>query len=128
MLFLSVPTASGKDVLFTKFDNVYPECKKLIRGQNKLYPLICLRDTCHMNNACMETLAMRINLIFDAFPSAEVLLLYFKYQDTKSLRSGVFWRDMREPRLITINPFSWQTCKDRGDVFEWNLPAEAFVS
>ena len=128
MLFLVVPTASGKDVLFTKFKYVYPECEKLIRGQDQLYPLICLRGPCHMNNACMETLAIRINLIFDTFTAAEVLILYFKYQDTKSLRAGVFFLFLREPRLITINPFSWQTCKDKGEVFEWDLPPEVFIS
>ena len=130
MLILTVPTESGREFLMTKLENVYPECAKLIRGCAQLHPLICLKSSCHMNNACMETLALRVNLLFDAFPNSEILVLYFKYQDTKSLRGGVFWKDMKEghePRLITINPWSWQTCKDRGTVYEWNLPRESFL-
>lgn len=128
MLVLVVTTTSGRNVMFTKLDNIYPECKQLIRGIPQLNPLICLNSSCHMDNACMKTLAIRVNLMFDAFPSSDLLILYFKYQDSPSLRGGIFWNDMREPKRIIINPYAWKKYKNQGNVYEWDLPSEVFKS
>ena len=77
----------------------------------------------------MEKLAKRVKAIFDAFPTAKLLLLYFKYRDRpNSLRAGVFWRDMSEPRIITMNPGAWEKMKQLGTVYEWNLPMEIMLS
>ncbi len=115
--------------LFTKFDEIYAECKFLIEDQPQLYPLICLNSHCHRAMNCMEKLAKRVNALFDAFPKAQLLILYFKYRDAPDrLRAGVFWRDMREPRYIVMNPGAWEKMKQIGTVYEWELPRELALS
>lgn len=71
----------------------------------------------------MYTLAKKVKYIFDVFPNANLLILYFRYQDQpKKHRAGVFWRDMREPRFITFNEYAWAKVKSIGTVYEWELP------
>jgi len=119
----------NKRTLFTKLESVYAECFFLIEDQPKLYPFICLNSDCHRAANCMEKLAKRVKAIFDAFPEAKLLLLYFKYRDRpNSMRAGVFWRDLSEPRYITMNPGAWEKMKSIGTVFEWNLPRELLLS
>lgn len=122
MLILSVQSKT----IFAKLKDVYQECEVLIDGSPQLYPLRCLVDHCPKNANCMETLAKRVNCIFEAFPEAQLLLLYFSYHDRQgSIRAGVFWRDMREPRYITLNRTGWQKMKEMGVVYEWHFPASA---
>lgn len=118
----------NKKTLFTKFLEVYPECEFLIRDQSNLYPLLCLQSSCPRAANCMEKLARRVKELFDAFPQAELLVLYFKYRDAPGkLRAGVFWKDMREPRFITMNPGAWKKFKEIGEVYEWELPSELLL-
>lgn len=114
--------------LFIKMKEVYPECEFLIEDESKLFPFICLISDCHRNANCMEKLANRVKYIFDQFESAELLVLYFRYRDfPKRHRAGVFWRDMREPRYIVMNPYSWERLKMRGIIYEWELPSSLFL-
>ena len=77
----------------------------------------------------MERLAKRVKFVFDKFPASQLLILYFKYHDRpNSLRGGVFWRDMKEPRVITMNPYSWEKIKKIGEVFELELPLELLLA
>ncbi len=129
-LFLEIKgKKTGRTVLFTKLDNIYKECSFLIQGEDRLYPLICLRDTCHRNMNCMTVLAHRVKYVFDTFPDADILLLYFRYHDRpKSHRAGVFNRNMDEPFFITFNVTAWEKIKKIGTVYEWNLPDSLFLS
>jgi hypothetical protein len=119
MYLLSV---QGRSIAI-KLVDLYPECEFLIKGSPQLHPLICFVGPCHRNANCMEKLAKRVKYVFEQFKDAQLLVLYFKYQDKpNSIRAGVFWRDLREPRYITINPYAWEHLKKRGEVYEWNLP------
>jgi len=121
---------SGKVALFMKLDALFPECSYLIKGADQLYPLFCLKNNvCPRNANCMERLAKRTKYVFDTFPDADLLLLYFRYADMpNSHRAGVFWRDMREPRYVTFNRAVWEKMKKVGIVYEWVLPDNLFLS
>lgn len=124
MLILAV----NEKTLFTKLENIYPECFHLISDLDKLFPLICLKTSCPRNANCMTTLAKRVKFLFDSFPLAQLLVLYFKYRDKpKSIRAGLFYKDLREPRLITMNPWGWKYFKEKGEVFEWTMPDALFL-
>lgn len=119
----------NKKTLFIKMKEVFPECEFLIRGEPQLYPFICLRtEQCHRGLSCMPRLEPRIRYIFDQFSFAELLVLYFRYQDKpKSQRAGLFWKDGREPRCITMNPYAWEKFKTIGTTYEWSLPDSLFL-
>ncbi len=118
-----------RSTLFMKLNDLYPECQFLIEGAPQLSPLFCLKSHCPRNQACMEKLANRVKYVFDTFPDTELLLLYFRYVDKPgSQRAGVFWRDMREPRIITFNRTAWDKLKSVGIVYEWALPDSLFLT
>jgi hypothetical protein len=117
-----------KKTLFMKMKDVYPECEYLIADQPQLFPFRCLRDSCPRNANCMGKLAVRVKYIFDTFKEAELVVLYFKYRDRpQSQRAGIFWKDMREPRYITMNLYSWAKLKELGTVYEWEIPDDVFL-
>lgn len=119
---------SGRSVLFAKLVDMYAECEYLIRGEDRLHPLICLKDTCHRGLNCMEKLVIRTKCIFDTFESADVLLLYFSYHDfPRKQRAGVFTRNMDEPRYINFNLHAWNKVKSMATIFEWELPTEVLL-
>jgi hypothetical protein len=114
--------------IFTKLKDVYPECFLLIEQASSLFPLRCLKDHCPRNANCMEKLANRVKYVFDSFPKAQLLVLYFAYPDRPgATRAGIFWRDMREPRFITMNRSGWEKMKQMGVVYEWQLPDDLFL-
>jgi hypothetical protein len=118
-----------KKTIFAKLKDIYPECEFLIEDQPQLYPLRCLVDSCPRNANCMEKLAKRVKYLFNSFPESELLILYFAYRDRPgSTRAGLFWRDMSEPRFITMNRSSWEKMKKMGDVYEYNLPSAFFLN
>lgn len=109
--------------LFAKFEDVYPECFFYIDDEPQLHPLICYLGPCHRAQNCQEKIAKRVLVIFEAFPEAQLLLLYFTYRDKPgSYRAGVYWRDMREPRYITFNRAAWEKMKEVGELYEWDFP------
>ena len=117
-----------KHTIFIKMQEVFPECTLQIEGAPNLHPFFCLVSNCFRNANCMGKLATRIKYIFDQWPKAQLLILYFSYQDRPgSQRAGLFWRDMREPRYITMNRTAWVKLKKMGIVYEWGLPAELFL-
>lgn len=117
----------NEKTLFTKFSNVYDECSFLINDLPKAYQLMCLKTDCPRNANCMEKLAKRVKAIFDSFPNAQLLILYYKYRDSKSLKAGVFWREMDEPKLITMNPGAWEKMKELGVIYEWEMPTDLLL-
>ena len=118
-----------RKTIFAKLNDVFPECSFLIQGQDQLYPLFCIKNEyCPRNMNCMDRLVRRCKHMFDAFPDAQLLILYFAYQDRPgSHRAGVFWRDLREPRFITFNRSSWVKMKEIGTVFEYTIPDTVFL-
>jgi hypothetical protein len=114
--------------IFTKLVDVFPECSVLIKDSPKLHPLFCLKSNCPRNANCMGKLAHRVKYVFDQWPKAQLLILYFSYPDQPgSQRAGLFWRDMREPRYITMNRTAWVKLKKMGTIYKWQMPAELFL-
>lgn len=124
MLVLTVQ----EKTIFAKLKDVFPECEFLIRGAPQLFQLRCLVDHCPRNANCMEGLAKRVKWFFDTFKEASLVFLYFAGPDKPgSIRGGVFWRDMREPRVITFNRAAWEKFKKMGVVYETTMPDELFL-
>lgn len=121
---------TGKAVLFIKLDSLFPECSFQIKDLVQLFPLHCLKNNfCPRNLNCMGKLANRVKLVFDTFPDAVYLLLYFKWRDKPdSHRAGLFSKDLQEPRFLTLNRSSWEKMKEIGVIYSWNLPEKVFLS
>lgn len=116
-----------KHTVFIPFRYVYPECMKLIEGQPQLYPLFCLRNNqCPANRSCMDILAKRINYLFTSVvPHAQQIIAYFKYPDRPdSIRAGLFLRDMREPKVLTLNRSAFKKFQRDSTAFTWVPPTE----
>lgn len=115
--------------IFARLKDVYPECEVLINGSPQLYPLRCLADHCPKNANCMEKLVHRVKFLFDTFPNAQLLVLYFAFPDRPgSIRCGIFWSDFSEPYFRTINRASWELFKKKGTVYEWEMPQSLFLT
>jgi len=92
---ISFFTVHGKSA-FMPLRDLYPECYQLIEGAEQLHPMFCMENrTCPRNKGCMDVLRARVDYLFDkVVPQADMLVAYFKYQDTAdSLRGVVFTRD-----------------------------------
>lgn len=127
MLLLEVQ-GTTQSTIFAKVKDVFPECPILIEDLPQMFPLRCLVDSCPRNANCMDKLARRVKHLFDTFPRAEMLVLYFKWRDRPtSQRAGIFWRDMREPRHVTMNWSAWEKCKNIGKAFEYHMPDSLFL-
>jgi len=68
----------------------------------------------------MDVLCKRLKILFEDFlPNVDLILLYYKRGDD-GIGAGVFWRDFREPRTITVNPSGWNRIKQRSRLFEFS--------
>jgi hypothetical protein len=113
--------------IFIPLRYVYPECFALIAPHPQMHPVRCLReDGCPANMNCMEHLVQRVNYLFgEVFPKAEMMIAYFKYDDRpKSIRGAIFYKDLREPELKTLNPFGFRKFQREGTVGTWTLTTE----
>jgi len=111
--------------VFIPLRYVYPECMQLIEKHERVSPLLCLKSDCPANKNCMSTLVHRVNYLFtEVEPRAELIVAYFKYRDTTSIRAGVFNRDMDDPKVSTINPFSLKRLLGEGTTMQWFPPDE----
>ena len=108
--------------------SVYPECLVHIEPHPQLYPLQCFRTSCPANKNCAEIIARRVNYLFTmVMPQAEMLILYYKYRDRpKSIRAGVFMRDLQEPRQMIVNPYAFKKFQKGGITYEW-FPKDEFL-
>ena len=114
---------------FFKLDSVFPECYLYRDQMPRTDPLMCLHSTCPANHSCMETVAKRLFVLFnEVMPQVELIILYFRKQTTLGLGAGLFWKNMQEPRFITMNPSAWDLVKSRGFVFEFQPGASFFLS
>lgn len=113
---------------FWKLDDIFPECTICREPSPLVEPLVCIReDACHVGHNCMDTLARRLHALFEEVVPQYVnlILLYFKKRNVKGIGAGVFWRDFRTPRVITMNPGGWARVKIRGEIFKFT-PGESF--
>lgn len=117
---------SSKTAMF-KLDDLFPECRLYREKAPQAEPLICIRDdSCPVNHGCMASLVRRIKMLFEEIvPQAELIILYFRKRNVPGLGAGVFWKDFREPRVITVNQQAWERVKFRGTTFQF-LPSESF--
>lgn len=115
--------------VFMPLRYIYPECMQLIDQSDQLYPLFCLRnDHCPKNQGCMDVLARRLDYLFtQVVPAAKMIVAYFKYRDNPdSIRAGIFMRDMKEPRLITLNRSAFVKFQREGVMYSW-FPTEEYI-
>lgn len=116
---------------FWKMQDIFPECFLYREHTPQIDPLKCLLEdnACHVNHNCMEVLAKRINVLFqEVLPSVNVIVLYFKRRGSQRYGAGLFWRDMREPRVIPINLSAWNYIKQRGNIFTFSPNSSFFLS
>src|SRR5262245_23787690 len=96
--------------IFIPFRYLYQECFALIEGQQDLFPLRCLKDSCRVDRGCMEIVAKRVNYWFTYLePASSLMVAYFRYSDRPtSIRGGIFTRDLKEPRVSTLNKSAFE--------------------
>jgi hypothetical protein len=116
---------------FFKFNDLFPECALYREAAPRVEPLICLlqNGACHVGHNCMDTLAKRVSMIFnEVLPSIDLMVLYYRKRNLPGMGAGIFWRDFREPRVITVNPRSWERLKQRGQTFEFSPDSSFFLT
>lgn len=116
--------------VFIPLKYVYPECFVLIESHEKLSPLQCLKTGCAANANCATKLAQRIDFIFKhVAPDAKMIYTYFKYRDQpKSIKAGVFDREMNEPRIMTLNQSAFRKFMREGVQQSWQPPVEYWMA
>jgi len=77
----------------------------------------------------MDILVRRLHYLFDnVMKDTELVLAYFKYSDTKSLRAGVFFKDTKIlPRVIVVNPYGFKKLQNEGTVYQWQ-PTNDYIN
>ena len=112
---------------FMPLKYLYPECFVHIKDSPQLYPMKCFStDSCPPGANCGEILVKRVNYLFtEVFPSAEVLVSYYKYHDKPdSIRGAVFNKDLEPPTLSTLNPTAFRKFQREGVTYQWYPPDE----
>jgi len=119
----------GQRTVFIPLKYLYPECLVLIEKEPKLYPLQCLRTSCHRDKNCMNVLAGRVKYFFDRVtPEAGLIIAYYKWRDQPNLlRAGVFDADFREPRQIVCRMSAFRRFQREGDNYRWDPPSEFYL-
>ena len=115
---------------FWKLQDLFPECFLYRESSPQIDPLMCLsvENSCHHNHNCMETLVKRVHVLFqEVLPAVEVLVLYFKRWDDSRFGAGVFWRDLRAPRVISINKWAFKYVQGRGQIFSFKPNSSFFL-
>lgn len=111
---------------FFKLDDVFKECSFYLEKAPHAEPLVCLQHDCHVGHSCMSTLAKRIHVLFQEIVTrSNLIVLYYKKRNVSGIGAALFWEDMREPRIITINPSAWRMIKRRGMIYQFD-PAPDF--
>lgn len=118
-----------RQTVFMPLRFIYPECVTLIEPFDQLSPLHCLQnDHCPANKGCMDILAKRIDYLFTTvIPDSQLLIAYFKYRDRPdSIRAGIFTRDMKEPKVMTLNRSAFRKFQKTGLSFTW-IPSNEYL-
>ena len=111
-----------RGTLFAKLDDVFPECGLLIKESDRMERFQCFIDSCHVSANCMERLVRRVKPMFDTFPTVDLIYLHYRRRSDNRMRAGLFWRDVREPRLLSVNTYAWERMKTYGQVFIYEPP------
>jgi hypothetical protein len=110
----------NKKTIFFKLQDIFPECFVHRERVPNVDPMLCLQGECPVNHNCMETLAKRIFVLFkEILPAAQLIVLYYKKRIVEGMGGSLFWRDMREPRNISINPWGWESAKKRSLIYKF---------
>jgi hypothetical protein len=116
---------------FFRLKDIFGECF-IYRDKSPLIePVVCLHEenSCYVGKSCMETLARRIFVIFEeVLPAVELIILYFRKRNLPGIGAALCWRDMREPRIITVNPYAWSRIKTRGTIFRFDPGPSFFLT
>ncbi len=131
---------------FLHLKDLYGECFVLIEPHEQLTPMQCFYTECHANRNCGETIARRVNFLFDRVFSSKVnmVVAYFKYRDRpQSIRGIVFIRpgysipednpfmsgaasSGTDPRVMILNRSAFNRCKKEGKLFQW-VPSDEYL-
>jgi len=116
---------------FFRLKDIFPECSLYIEDHPQIEPLVCLREdnACTVGHNCMGTLVRRLYVLFnEVCKEADVILLYYKLRNSNSLQAGVFDRELRFPRSVTMNPSAWELVKTRGIIYQFDPSSDFFLS
>ncbi len=118
---------------FFKFEDLLPECFLYREHSPQIEPLVCLYEehACTVGQNCMEKLATRLKVMFEEVLPKEidlVLLYYRKRSEPDSLAAGVFWRNLQDFTVYTLNRTAWSLIKGRGQVFQFQPGVSFFVT
>jgi hypothetical protein len=116
---------------FFRLNDLFPECSLYREPSPQIEPLVCLAEdaSCLVGRNCMEHLVKRIKVLFEEIvPTANLMVVYFRKRNKPGLGAGIFWRDFREPRVITMNPRAWERIKLRGGAFQFMPSREFFLT
>ena len=116
---------------FFKLEDIFPECFLYREPTSQIEPLMCLTEdnACHVGQNCMDILAKRLMVLFkEVLQSTDLILLYFKKRGVYGMGTGIFWRDFKTPRVITVNPYAWRKIKATGQIFQFMPESEFFLS
>ncbi len=131
---------------FIHLKDLYAECFVLIEPHEQLVPMQCFYAECHANRNCGETIARRVDFLFERVLSPEVgmLIAYFKYRDRpKSIKGVVFRKPGYEdqgdlpvlsgaaasgsdPKVMILNRSAFYRCKKEGKVYQW-VPSDDYL-
>jgi hypothetical protein len=77
----------------------------------------------------MDTLVKRLHVLFEeVLTDTEMVILYYKKRNVPGMGAGVFWRDLENFRIITMNPTGWEMIKNRGMVYQFDPSPQFFLS
>lgn len=112
--------------IFLPFKFLYPECSILIKGEQKLYNLLCLKANCPRNKNCPEVLAKRVHYFFsEVEPLGELIISYFTHPNCgTSIKAGIFTKQLDEPRLITVNKSGFDKYRKESIIKQWSVTDE----
>jgi len=116
---------------FFKLSDIYGECALYQKDSPLLEPVVCLQfeNSCHVGRNCIEKLVKRIHILFNEIvPYTRLIILYFRKRNIPGLGGAIFFRNMKEPRIITMNPYAWKKIKERGLLYKFYPSSEFFLS
>ena len=116
---------------FFKLQDILPECFLYREQSPQLEPLICLQEdnACHVGKNCMETLVRRLKVMFDSVvPMAKLAILYYPKRGKQGIGAGVFFRNLQDFRVITVNPSAWSQVKRKGSIYQFSPHKEFFLT
>jgi hypothetical protein len=116
---------------FFKLQDIFPECFHYREDSPNIEPLACLVEDmgCTVGRNCMETLCKRLYVLFaEICTSSDLILLYFRKRNYTGLGSGVFWPNLEDAKVITMNPTAWERLKNSGNVYRFDPSRDFFLT